>query len=271
MTMTRILMKMTKMKTEKMIKILLFFVLLSVGGVFLASKKWFSGYTEPLPSSQPVLSEGIDNPIIEVSALRPVMPPVPPKQYLISDVPFMVQAPFAEWSDPIFQDACEEASIIMARAWVEGALLTKEQAKKDIVALAKYQKKIFGHSVDTSIEDTRNLLEDSLGVTNSEVHRGVTIIDIEEALASNRIVIVPTDGRKLKNPNFKQPGPTRHMLVIVGYDTETKEFIVNDPGTRKGEGYRYAEVVLYDAMLDYPTGKHAEAKSTDKVMLTVWH
>lgn len=264
-------MKMKKMKTEKMIKILLLLTLLFSGGVFLVSKKWFSGYPEPLPPSQPVLSLDIQEPIIEAPTLHLVAPPVLPKQHLISAVPFTVQAPFAEWSNPIFQDACEEASIIMAQAWVEGTSLTKEQAKKDIEALAKYEKKQFGHAVDTSIEDTRSLLRDSLGVKNSEVQRGVTIADIQEALASERLVIIPTDGRKLKNPNFKQPGPSRHMLVIVGYDTETKEFIVNDPGTRKGEGYRYNQAVLYDAMLDYPTGKHAEAKSTDKVMLTVWH
>lgn len=262
-------MKMMKTKMEKMIKILLLLGLLFSGGVFLVSKKWFSGYTEPLPTAQPVLSLDIEEPIAEAPVLPLMAPFVPPKQYRISDVPFTVQAPFAEWSNPIFQDACEEASILMAQAWVEGVLLTKEQAKKDIEILAKYEKKQFGHAVDTSIEDTESLLRDVLGVKNSKVQRGVTITDIQEALASEQLVIVPTDGRKLKNPNFKQPGPTRHMLVIVGYDTETKEFIVNDPGTRKGEGYRYDQSVLHDAILDYPTGKHAEAKSTDKVMLVV--
>ena len=93
--------------------------------------------------------------------------------------------------------------------------------------------------------------------------------DIKKALSENRLVIVPTDGQKLKNPNFTQPGPPRHMLVIVGYDDTTREFITNDPGTRKGEGYRYSQDVLYEAILDYPTGKHLPVTSSDKVMLTV--
>ena len=194
-----------------------------------------------------------------------------PVQARIAAVPFMVQAPFAEWSDPVFQDACEEASLVMAEAWVSKKTLTKEEAKERIQALAQYQKKIYGHSVDTSIEDTEKLLQDFLKVMTSEVKRGVAIQDIKEALVIEKIVIVPTDGRKLGNPNFKAPGPPRHMLVIIGYDDATKEFIVNDPGTRKGEDYRYDQSILYDAMLDYPTGKHAEAKSRDKVMLTVWH
>lgn len=191
-----------------------------------------------------------------------------PQSFLISDVPFIVQAPFGEWSDPMFQDACEEASILMAQAWVSRQPLSKERAKKEIAALAKQEEKRFGHSVDTSIDDTRALLAEFFSVTG-EVNRGVTITDIQEAVASGTLVIMPTDGRKLKNPNFKQPGPSRHMLVIIGYDTVTKEFIVNDPGTRKGEGYRYPEAVLFDAILDYPTGKHVVATSTDKVMLTV--
>jgi len=189
--------------------------------------------------------------------------------YLIPGVPFMVQAPGAKWGDPVFQDACEEASLLMASAWVTGTTLTKEEATQKITELATFQKKKFGHSVDTSIEDTSILLEEYLGIKSGEVQTGITIDDIKDALASKRVVIIPTDGRLLKNPNFTPPGPSRHMLVIVGYDALTKEFIVNDPGTRKGEGYRYDEEVLYDAILDYPTGKHELVVSDDKVMLSV--
>lgn len=262
-------MKMMRMKTEKMTRALLLLVPIFLVVAFLVPKKWLDGYRELPPSPQPVPIEIVEEPIIEVPVL-PVIPPVLPEQYRIPAVPFTVQAPFAEWSDPVFQDACEEASIIMAAAWVSGKTLTKEQAKKDIEALAQYQKKSFGHSVDTSVRDTEKLLQDFLKVSTTEVKRGVTVQDIEEALAADKIVLAPTDGRKLKNPNFTQPGPPRHMVVVVGYDDAAEEFIVNDPGTRKGEGYRYDQAVLYEAILDYPTGKHAEAKSTDKVMLTVW-
>ncbi len=202
-------------------------------------------------------------PVVEVKE-QPI-----PTAALISGVPFTVQAPFGEWSDPIFQDACEEASVTMAAAWVKGSTLSKETAKKDIMALAKFQQKIYGHAVDTSIDDTALLLRDYFSVTTFQVQRAVTIPDMRQALAAGNIVTVPTDGRKLKNPNFTQPGPPRHMLVVIGYDDVTEEFIVNDPGTRRGEGYRYPQSVLYEALLDYPTGQHAEVVSTDKVMLTV--
>lgn len=192
-----------------------------------------------------------------------------PERYLIPGVPFTVQAPSGQWGDPIFQDACEEASLIMAHAWIAGETLTMAGVTAEIRTLATLQKKVFGHSVDTSIQDTAWLLEEHFGTMADSVRADVTIKDIKEALAAHQLVIVPTDGRLLKNPNFTPPGPARHMLVIVGYDTTTGEFVVNDPGTRKGEGYRYPEAVLYDAILDYPTGEHAEATSTDKVMLVV--
>lgn len=191
-----------------------------------------------------------------------------PASWLIPDVPFTVQAPFGEWGDPTFQDACEEASMIMAEAWATGETLTKESAKAKIQALATFQKKKFGHAVDTSIQDTAWLLNEYFHVFGT-VRTSIEKEDIKKALSENRLVIVPTDGQKLKNPNFTQPGPPRHMLVIVGYDDTTREFITNDPGTRKGEGYRYSQDVLYEAILDYPTGKHLPVTSSDKVMLTV--
>ncbi|MDP2837791.1 MAG: C39 family peptidase [Candidatus Moranbacteria bacterium] len=206
--------------------------------------------------------------IPETTPTLPIVPEPLPMAVLIDDVPFTVQAPFASWANPLFQDACEEASIIMAEAWVNQGLLTPEGVKAEIQALATFEKKHFGHAIDTSINDTAWLLGEYYGVI-ATVEKDIKIGDIQQAIALGKIVIVPTDGRKLKNPNFKQPGPARHMVVIIGYDTKTVEFIVNDPGTRKGKDYRYPEAVLYDAITDYATGDHAPVTSTDKVMLTV--
>lgn len=232
---------------------------------------------DALPESiapAPITIADDETPIEEekVEQVAPEPAPLPrelPERYLIPDVPFTVQAPSGQWGDPIFQDACEEASLIMAHAWVSGGVLTAAGVTAEIRTLAALQKKVFGHSVDTSIQDTAWLLEAHFGIMTDSVRADVTIEDIREALAAHELVIVPTDGRLLKNPNFTSPGPTRHMLVIVGYDMVTGEFIVNDPGTRRGEGYRYPEAVLYEAILDYPTGEHVEATSTDKVMLVV--
>ena len=89
-------------------------------------------------------------------------------------------------------------------------------------------------------------------------------------LARGNLVLVPANGIKLNNPNFTPPGPDRHMLVIKGYDLDSGEFITNDPGTRKGEGYRYKEEIIMGAITDYPTGDHLQMTGEEeKAMIVV--
>ena len=68
-------------------------------------------------------------------------------------------------------------------------------------------------------------------------------------IASGRPVILPTSGKALGNPNFRNGGPVYHMLVLRGY-TETT-FITNDPGTRQGKNYTYDIDVFMDAIGDW--------------------
>ena len=68
---------------------------------------------------------------------------------------------------------------------------------------------------------------------------------IKQALADGKLVILPASGKLLENPNFRQPGPIYHMLVITGYNGS--EFVTNDPGTRKGLNYKYNYSTLEDA------------------------
>lgn len=188
---------------------------------------------------------------------------------LIENVPFTVQAPFGEWNISTFQNGCEEAAVVMAAYWVSGKPLTKEIAKKEIIALSRFEDKKHGQSIDTSAADTEKLFKEYYNITSSEVRTNIVLTDIREVLSSGALVIVPADGRKLKNPNYKQPGPTTHMLVIIGYDAEKKEFITNDSGTRNGQNYRYKEDVLYGAIRDYPTGDHLPIQGIRKDMIVV--
>ncbi|MDP3957393.1 MAG: C39 family peptidase [bacterium] len=188
---------------------------------------------------------------------------------LTENVPFTVQAPFGEWGVSMFQNGCEEAALVMAAYWVSEKPLTKEIAKQEIIALARFEDKKHGQSIDTSATDTEKLFKEYYNITASEVRTDITLTDIQETLATGALVIVPADGRKLMNPNYKQPGPTTHMLVVIGYDAEKKEFITHDSGTRRGQGYRYQEDILYEAIRDYPTGDHLPVKGIHKDMIVV--
>ena len=75
---------------------------------------------------------------------------------------------------------------------------------------------------------------------------------IKKEIASGRPVIVPAAGRILPNPNFTPPGPKYHMLVIKGYNST--QFITNDQGTRKGDGFVYTYNSLLNALHDWDPG-----------------
>lgn len=192
------------------------------------------------------------------------------ENYLL-DIPFTCQAPFAEWDNSIFQDGCEEAASLMAVYWALNKELDKNIAQEEIITMADYQKEEFGQAEDTSAQDTtERLIKGYFGYNKAEVKRNININDIIKEIEKGNAVIVPANGQLLGNPYFTQPGPERHNLIIRGYDENKQEFITNDPGTRRGEEYRYNQDVLYNAIRDYPTGYHEPIERIEKVMIVVW-
>src|SRR6185369_4544749 len=119
---------------------------------------------------------------------EPVLTPVPPgdtkmqsESPVVEDVPFTVQAPFGEWSDSHFQNACEEASLLMAARWSLRQPLLKDDAKKSILAVETYEEKRFGTYIDTSLADTQKILSEYLGIQSSSLKRNITKEDIARA------------------------------------------------------------------------------------------
>jgi len=195
--------------------------------------------------------------------------PVPTKNILF-DVPFTSQAPFGEWKESAQHDGCEEASALMAIRWARGERLTKEEAKQEIISASNYEQNQIGEFRDASIEDTAEIIiKGYFQYQNVEIKNVTSTEDIVGELENRNIVIVPVNGRALGNPNYTAPGPERHMLVIKGYDYVQSEFITNDSGTRKGEGYRYPESLVFNAIRDYLTGHDLPITGIEKRMITV--
>lgn len=186
------------------------------------------------------------------------------------NVPFTPQAPFGNWKDPRQQDGCEEASALMAMRWVFGKGLTLEEAEKEILAISDYELENYGSFHDTSVRDTvGRIFKGYFKYNNVEAKYNITANDIKSELNKGNLIVVPANGQKLKNPYYTPPGPERHMLVVRGYDSDANEFITNDPGTKRGELFRYPASVLMEAIYDYPTGHKEPVREITKAMIVV--
>lgn len=194
-----------------------------------------------------------------------------PEKDILYDVPFAPQAPLGNWQDLRQENGCEETSAIMAMAWVRGkGKFVPAEAEKEIIAIADYELEKYGDFHDTSAKDTAiRIFNDYFNYDNIEVKYNVDAKDIKGELVKGNLVIVPVNGQKLKNPFYKPPGPIEHMIVVVGYDNDNKEFITNDPGTKHGEKYRYKEEILEGALQDYPTGFHEPIPEIKTAMIVV--
>lgn len=220
----------------------------------------------PLPSS----AKNIIQVSPEISPIPSLVPEILPEKDVFLDVPFTSQAPFGNWKDSKQQDACEEASALMAVAWARREKLTPQKSLEAILAIADYEETNYGNYHDTDAEDTADIIfRGYFGYNNIEVRHQIGAEDIKQELFRGNLVVVPANGRKLGNPRYTQPGPLEHNLVIRGYDVRKKEFITNDPGILYGENYRYKEKVLESALSDYPTGYHEPIISEKTAMIII--
>lgn len=177
------------------------------------------------------------------------------KEALLLEVPFTSQAPTGNW-DELHNDACEEASAIMVAEYFSGNRsqeLTASFVESEIEKLTEWQQQNYGYYLSITTEETAKMIESVYGLRTSIAFE-FTENKIKEALNKNQLVILPANGRLLGNPNFKQPGPIYHMVVIIGYDEQG--FITNDPGTRRGKHYRYDFDTLYEAAAEWNHGLH---------------
>ena len=189
--------------------------------------------------------------------------------YVDIAVPFSSQAPLGDWGQP-WQDACEEASVMMAVAWARGFELTPDLAAAEILHEVDFENRVFGYHNDTDVDYTVRLFTEFYRYGNVAVKKdGVTAENIKKELALGNLVIVPLAGEILarENPYFTTP-PHYHMIVIRGYDDKAQKFIVNEPGTKQGEAFRYSYATLIEAVHDW-TGSASAILSGEKAMIVV--
>ena len=179
------------------------------------------------------------------------------------DIPFYSQAPQGDWGMP-YQEACEEASLLLAWYYVTGQDPSIEKFEEDLLAMIQWEVGYFGQYEHTTIEQTAEMAKLYLTHENIEVVDDPTVEQIHSFLDKGYPVVAPFAGRYLGNPYFTAPGPVYHMLVIKGYTAEI--VITNDPGTRRGADYQYNYDTLYNAIHDWNDG---DVENGEKMMIVV--
>lgn len=218
----------------------------------------------PTPEPEPV-------PAPAPTPAKPVSKDLPPPPPAAAELPatmnlrvvFVPQAPFKVW-DATHEDTCEEATVVMLQSYLDGETKLSLQEMEDrMLAMVEWQEKEPGFGLSITAEQVTDMMRRLLGIGTARVLPLATADDLRRQIAAGRPVILPTSGRTLNNPNFKNGGPLYHMLVVKGYTADGR-FVTNDPGTRLGENYVYDEATLMAAAHDWNGGDVLNGK---KVMI----
>jgi len=208
------------------------------------------------------LSSKIQNTPAKAATSTPAEPAV-----LNLPIPFTSQAPTGNW-DLVHNEDCEEAGAVMANAYLTGntaVVLPAAQVDTEMNNLNAWEDSHFGYHLDTTAAETAQMITGFYGL-KAAVQEGYTFADIKNQIYLHHVVILPVNGRLIGNPNYTQPGPIYHMLVIRGY-TATG-LITDDSGTRRGQNYPYTFDILHSASADWDHSTNT-IDQTKKVMIVV--
>ncbi|MFA6466703.1 MAG: C39 family peptidase [Patescibacteria group bacterium] len=186
-----------------------------------------------------------------VEIIKPLETPGEPQAINLA-LPFTSQAPTGNWDQP-YQDACEEASLLMVDYYYQAKKMPSQEAVETILSsMVSWQEENWGGHHNLPIAKLAEYIRLFYDY-RVEVVENVTVSQLKDFLNEGRPIIVPADGHKLANPFFSGDGPDYHMLVIKGY--VDNNFITNDPGTRRGEDFVYSSQNMMDSIFDWDTKK----------------
>lgn len=181
-------------------------------------------------------------------------------------VPFTSQAPEKDWEQP-WQDACEEAAVLMLDAYYKGYGLSPLFAKDEILKMVAWEENTMGWGRSINIEKVQKLASWQVGKLDKgdfKIIENPTVEQIKQSISNGHPVLVVADGKVLPNPHFRNGGPEYHALIIRGYTSD--KFITNDPGTQHGENFTYLYGDLMNAIRDWNNG---DVKNGRRVVLVV--
>ncbi len=179
------------------------------------------------------------------------------------NVPYTSQAPERNWADP-WQNACEEAAILMVDAYVRGYGLSPLSAKDEIIRMINWEdeQKMF-----TSIDaiGVQKIFTEYLHYKKPvRVISNPTVEQIKQLLNEGKPVLALAHGKTLGNKYYSNGGPDYHALVIRGYTQD--KFITNDPGVNRGANFIFPIENVMKSLRDWNDG---DVKNGTPVIIVV--
>lgn len=178
-------------------------------------------------------------------------------------LPFASQAPNGNW-DPPYDEACEEASLILVNAYLNGQGMSAGEMDRQILSTVAWEADN-GYPIDVTMPQLLEIAKGKYGLSG-KVIENVTLEQIKQELRNGNPVIAPFAGRDLGNPYYSGAGPWYHVMVITGFDDSY--FYTKDVGTKRGDNYKYSHATLFAALHDW-TGVKEETNTGPKRVLIV--
>lgn len=206
--------------------------------------------------------------IIKIKKITSIDSPLTGKYELTSndldlDVPYTSQAPEKIWEQP-WEDACEEAAVLMLDAYYKGYALSPLSAKDELLKMISWEEqKGWGGSIE--IEKIKLMMQDFLRIKGTiKIIENPTVEIIKKYLRAGSPVLVVADGKTLPNKYFANGGPVYHALIIRGFVGD--KFITNDPGVNRGRDFVFNIADVMNSIHDWNGG---DVKQGRKVILVV--
>ena len=217
-------------------------ILFSISVIFHGLKSFLSDIKNNETSSSDVVATTTTIVATTTTTTKPII-----KASLTLDVPYTVQAPYANWV--IHEESCEEAAVLMVHDYLEGikyngTVIDKETANSTMIAMKNWQVANYGKEPDLAINAIGQFAKDYYGY-NYVYKENITAEDIKIAITEGYPVIVPVITHSLQNPNYGVH-PVYHVLLIKGYDASG--VVTNDAGVSQGENRHYTWEILFSAI-----------------------
>lgn len=172
---------------------------------------------------------------------------IAPSEYDIPNVTFFSQAPL--WiRDQPYQDACEEASLLIGQYYLKNITKTKNEYNKDLLAMVELEMQMLWYFKSTTIMETKQLINKRDPSINTKIIENPSINDLEKEISQNHIIVSPIYGKGLKNPYYALWWPNYHFLVIKWYTKN--EFITHDVWTLRWENRHYDKSLIMENIHD---------------------